>query len=194
MNTSILRIDSSLRKEGSYSRSLGDFFIQQWAKQNPSSTIKRRDLVDNEIDHLNQETLEGFFGKPFHTNLLELSDKLIDELYNTDILLLTVPMYNFGIPSALKAYFDLVVRVEKTYTYQGSTPGLLNNKKAYIICSMGGQNAEEKSLVEIHLRRILSYIGITDVHCFTIDSTADQKAVQATVRSKKNEIINLLNQ
>lgn len=192
--TTLLRIDSSLRIEGSYSRCLGDFFIQQWEERNPISTVRSRDLLDNEIGHLDQKTLEGFLGKPHRSSLLELSDKLIDELYHIDVLLITVPMYNFGIPSRLKSYFDLVVRHEKTYSTKNSTPGLLNNKKAYIICSMGGQNTGEKNLVEMQLRRILSYIGITDIHCFTMDGTADQKRVQAKVMTKKNEIIQQLNQ
>ena len=193
MDNTLLRIDSSLRREGSYSRHLGDFFIQEWKKRNPAFKIKQRDLSKVEINHLNKETLECFFGDSSQTDLLKLSDELITELFNVNEILITVPMYNFGIPSALKAYFDLVVRKEKTYTYADTGTGLLKNKKAYIISSMGGENGDAKNLVEIHLRRILSYIGITEIHCLTIDGTADQTTVKEKTSIKKNEIINLLN-
>lgn len=191
MHSTLLRIDSSLRQEGSYSRALGDYFTKQWQMQNPTSMIKQRDLSKNKIDHLNQETLACFFGHPSSTDMLRLSDELIAELIEADEILITAPMYNFGIPSTLKTYFDLVVRQGKTYTYQGRTTGMLHNKRVYIITSMGGENTDT-SLVEMHLQRILHYIGITDIHCFTIDGTADQEAVTHRVRIKKNEIINLL--
>ncbi|WP_417359185.1 FMN-dependent NADH-azoreductase [Galbibacter sp.] len=193
MRTTLLRIDSSLRTEGSYSRELGDFFIETWEKQNPSATIKQRDVSKNAVAHLNQETLACFFGKPSHTDLLRLSNELIDELVHADDILFTVPMYNFGMPSTLKAYFDLVVRVGKTYVNHKQNIGLLKGKRAYIITSMGAENRNEKSLVEVHLQAILSHIGITDIHCLTIDGTADQKYAVYKTRIKKNEIINLLN-
>lgn len=193
MDNTLLRIDSSLRTKGSYSRHLGDFFIKQWKKRNPTSTVQQRDLSKNAINHLNQKTIEGFFGNPNHVDLLKISNELIKELFDADEILITVPMYNFGIPSALKAYFDQVVRIEKTYTYHNGPLGLLKDKKAYIISSMGGEKGDTKSLVEIHLQTILSYIGITEIHCLTIDGTVDQTMAMHKIWIKKNEIINLLN-
>lgn len=193
MDNTLLRIDSSLRTEESYSRHLGDFFIKEWKKRNPTSRVHQRDLSKNPINHLNQKTIEGFFGNPKHVDLLKTSNELIKELFDADDILITVPMYNFGIPSALKAYFDQVVRIEKTYTYQNRPLGLLKNKKAYIISSMGGEKGDTKSLVEIHLQTLLSYIGITEIHFLTIDGTVDQTMAMHKIWIKQNEIINLLN-
>lgn len=193
MDNTLLRIDSSLRKQGSYSRHLGDFFSDQWKKRNPNSKIRQRDLAKDTINPLNQQTVEGFFGNPDHSDLLKHSDELISELFDADQILITVPMYNFGIPSALKSYFDQVIRIEKTFTYLNGTKGLLKNKKAYIISSMGGETNGQQNLVETHLRMILTYIGITDIHFVTIDGTADESIASQKTLAKEKEILNLLN-
>jgi len=193
MMKTILRIDSSLRSEGSYSRNLGDFFINEWMK-NPTNKIKHRDLSTDFINHLDQATLDCFYGDSSQTDLLKLSDEFIAELFDVDEILITVPMYNFGIPSSLKAYFDLVVRTEMTFRYDNEAIGLLKNKKTYIISSMGDENTDTKSLVEIHLEHVLNYIGITEIYYFAIDGTADESLATEKTEIKKTEIINLLNQ
>jgi len=103
-------------------------------------------------------------------------------------------MYNYGIPSALKAYFDLVVRKEMTFTYRNDNPGLLKNKKAYVVSSMGDETKDEINLVEAHMQRILNQIGITEHYFFVLDGTSDQHIANQKSATLQTQIINLLNQ
>lgn len=170
MNT-LLRIDSSLRTEQSYSRTLGDYFIQQWKIKNPDGSIIERDVTRQLIPHITQQTVNAFFSENPDTESIHLSNKLIDELYQCDEILITCPMYNYGIPSSLKAYFDSVIRTKKTFTGNTSLKGLLNNKKAYIISSMGGMSPETRNPLEYHLTQLLNHIGITDISYFPLNGT-----------------------
>ncbi len=189
----LLRIDSSLRSEGSYSRDLGSYFVNEWRREHPNGTIIRRDVTEDTVPHLNQQTVIGFYDSAAKSALLDLSDRLIGELYQCDEILITTPMYNFGIPSQLKSYFDLVIRTEKTFRYEDEAIGLLKNKKAYIITAMGDVKIAELSLAELHLRQMLNYIGITDLHYFAIDGTADEAYVVQKIESQKNNITDKIN-
>ncbi len=120
----ILRVDASSRTAGSQSRALGDYFEHTWVKRNPSDRIVRRDVVENPIPHIASQTITGFYtpGEKFTDELRSataLSDRLVSELRAADILLLTVPIYNFSIPSALKAWIDHIVRIGHTFAYDG---------------------------------------------------------------------------
>lgn len=190
----LLRIDSSLRTEGSYSRNLGDHFTNEWKKLNTIAKIQYRDLGRDIIPHLDQITLDCFFDQSSQTDLLKLSDELITELFVSDEILITVPMYNFGIPSSLKAYFDLVVRKSKTFRCDEEVIGLLQNKKVYIISTMGDIKTGINTLVELHLRHILNYIGIDEYFFFTQDGTSDESHAILKTEMKKTEISNFLNQ
>lgn len=189
----LLRIDSSLRFKDSYSRKAGDYFIQEWQKKNPDKKVKVRDVGKNFIPHLDPNTLAGYFDASVQTELLQISNEFITELYECDELLITAPMYNFGIPSSLKAYFDLIVRNEKTFRYEEKAIGLLQNKKAYIISSMGGIKTKPLSFVELHLQGILKYIGISEIYFITIDGTADESYAGQKLLTQKNTITNILN-
>lgn len=172
MNT-LLRIDSSLRTENSYSRALGDYFIQQWKLSNPEGIILERDVNRQLIPHITQQTVDAFFSENPDTESIRLSDDLIDELYRSNEILITCPMYNYGIPSSLKAYFDRVIRTKKTFTGNNSLKGLLENKKAYIISSMGGiaLDPNHRNPLESHLTQLLKHIGITDICYFPLNGT-----------------------
>lgn len=87
MNT-LLRIDASIRKEGSYSREIGDFFQAQWQLKYPFGKIIRRDLTEGEIPHINKQLIEAFYYQQDNESILSLSDKLIDELNVCDTLLI----------------------------------------------------------------------------------------------------------
>jgi FMN-dependent NADH-azoreductase len=193
----LLRIDSSLRFEDSYSRNMGDYFVQEWQKSNPNGRVEARDVTENFIPHLNQQTVYGFYDDDtIHTELLNLSDRLIDELYKSDEILITAPMYNFGIPSSLKAYFDLVVRTEKTFVYYEDHRGLVANKKAYIITAMGDikDTSINHNLAEIHLQKVLNYIGINDTFYFSIEGTANKEHSKSIIEQQKEKIKNYLKQ
>lgn len=188
----LLRIDSSLRFEHSDSRNFGDYFVQQWKQSNPGGHIIKRDVTKNTIPHLNQHAVEGFYDNSVQSELLQLSDRLIEELCQADEILVTAPMYNFGIPSSLKAYFDLVVRSGKTFRYEDEPIGLLQNKKAFIITAMGDKKQVEFSLMELHLKQLFSYMGITEIYFFSINGTEERSLVKKRCTSLKMNIINIL--
>ncbi|BAP31168.1 FMN-dependent NADH-azoreductase [Chryseobacterium sp. StRB126] len=193
MNT-LLRIDSSLRTEQSYSRTLGDYFIQQWKIKNPDGIIMERDVTRQLIPHITQQTVNAFFSENPDTESIHLSDELIDELYQCNEILITCPMYNYGIPSSLKAYFDSVIRTKKTFTGNTSFKGLLENKKAYIISSMGGMSPETRNPLENHLTLLLNHIGITDICYFPLNGTVvDEISNAAKIALQQSEILKHLN-
>ncbi|MDM1555166.1 MULTISPECIES: FMN-dependent NADH-azoreductase [Chryseobacterium] len=195
MNT-LLRIDSSLRTENSYSRTLGDYFIQQWKLSNPDGNILERDVNRNLIPHITQQTLDAFFSENPDKQNIGLSDELIDELYRSNEILITCPMYNYGIPSSLKAYFDTVIRTKKTFTGNTSLKGLLINKKAYIISSMGGisLDAQNRNPLENYLTLLLNHVGITDICYFPLNGTVvDEARNTEKITLQQSEILKQLN-
>ncbi|CAH0249836.1 NAD(P)H-dependent oxidoreductase [Chryseobacterium sp. Bi04] len=192
MNT-LLRIDSSLRTEGSYSRTLGDYFIQQWQTKNQEGIIIERDVSRQLMPHITQETIHAFFSEIPDERDTHLSDQLISELYQSNEILITCPMYNYGIPSSLKAYFDLVIRTKKTFTGSTIPKGLLKNKKAYIISSMGGISTETLNPLENHLTQLLSLMGITEISYFPLDGTVDQSSISEKICIQQSEILKQLN-
>jgi len=166
-----------MRLKNSYSRRAGDCFIQEWKTLNPKGKIINRELGIHSIPHLDQSLFEEFHSTQNSSDRLKFSDMLIEELFESDEILITVPMYNFGIPSSLKAYFDLVIRTGKTFYYQEKAIGLLKNKKAYIISSMGDVKLNPLSLVELHIQAILNYIGVSDIFYYPLDGTSDARCV-----------------
>lgn len=191
----LLRIDSSLRFQDSYSRKMGDYFVEEWLKLNRSGRVINRDVTKNPIPHLTQHTLDGFYDHSVNSEILELSDQLIEELYQCDEILITAPMYNFGMPSSLKAYFDLVVRTGKTFRSDDEHHGLLRNKKAFAITTMGGikERDAEFNLLEVHLKEIITYLGISEFYPFLIDGTTDKHYAQKISTIQKLHLTNLLN-
>ncbi|MDH6253366.1 FMN-dependent NADH-azoreductase [Chryseobacterium sp. H1D6B] len=188
--TTLLRIDSSLRITDSYSRSMGDYFIRQWKKKHPEGSVIQRDVAQRQLPHLNQETVTCFFDDTAYSENIQLSDEFIDELYKSDGILITCPMYNYGISSSLKAYFDHVVRTKRTFTYDNGIKGLLLNKKASIISTMGNLQSltGELNPMEIHLTSILNQLGITDISYFPLDGMIDPKEAGKKIEFQQSRI------
>ncbi|WP_278378488.1 FMN-dependent NADH-azoreductase [Chryseobacterium arthrosphaerae] len=192
MNT-LLRIDSSLRTEGSYSRALGDYFIRQWKVKNPNGIILERDVTRSPLPHITQQTVEAFFSENPDSENISLSDELVSELYGCNEILITCPMYNYGIPSSLKAYFDLVIRTKKTFAGYNIPKGLLENKKACIISSMGGIPTGALNPLESHLTQLLNHMGIADISYFPLEGTVDQAKVYDTISLQQSQILKHFN-
>jgi len=168
MSQQILRIDASMRKNGSYSRTLSDRLIAQ-LKEQSHSTVKVRDLADG-IPYINEAWIEANFtdiaGRTAEQrSVLSHSDALISELKSADTLVIGLPIYNFNVPGVFKAWIDQVARAKVTFRYGDNGPeGLLNNKKAYVIISSGGtQLGSEIDFVSDYVHHILGFIGIKDV-------------------------------
>jgi FMN-dependent NADH-azoreductase len=179
----LLRIDSSARVQGSHSRELGDYFERAWTQRFPTASVTRRDLAAQSVSHIENMTIAGMFTPPDQHNAemtaaLVQSDRLIAEIKAADALLITVPMYNFGIPSALKAWIDQISRIGHTFSYDGkSFAGLLGGKKAYIVIAYGaggytaGGGFAAANFVEPYLKFLLGFLGFDEVITYNDEAT-----------------------
>ncbi|WP_084544305.1 RNA polymerase sigma-70 factor [Chroogloeocystis siderophila] len=171
----LLRIDASVRVDGSNTRILTDYFQSKWLSANPGSSVIQRCLSSNPVPHICNETIEAFQHSSGTSNGSTLSDTLIDELKKADHLLIGSPLYNFTLPSTLKAYFDHVVRSGFTFgVRQGTYRGLLNGKGATVITARGGKSSleYEDDFQTAYFRAILSFIGINSVDVIALEGTA----------------------
>ena len=171
--TQILRIDSSPRGARSHSRALTQAFTDALTKQHPGANVVYRDLGHNPPAHVNEQWIAGAYSAPdTHTPemtaaLLE-SNELIDELLASDLIVVGAPMYNFSIPSTLKAYIDQIVRVGRTFTYP-DYQGLVEGKKMFVMCARGGggygpgEQMADSNFQDPYLKTIFGLIGISDV-------------------------------
>ena len=177
MAKNILRLDASMRKTGSYSRDLSDKLIKQLTGEQQASEehseknskITIRDLADG-IPLIDENWIKANFTAvderaTEQNKCLATSDILVDELNNADLIVIGLPIYNFGVPAAFKAWIDQVVRSKLIFRYTDNGPiGLLKNKKAFIIIVSGGTKlGTEIDFISDYIRHILGFIGITDV-------------------------------
>ena len=169
----LLHINSSVRNTGSLSRQLTGEFLNRWQATNPSDTISELDLAKNPVPHLTEQMMGAFFT-PADQRTAEqaatvaLSDKLVAQLLESDVIVIGSPMYNFSVSSTLKAWIDHVARVGLTFKYTETGPvGLVTGKKVYIFTSRGGVYSEGPAKVmdyhETYLRAVLGFLGITDI-------------------------------
>jgi FMN-dependent NADH-azoreductase len=168
----ILIVESSPRAE-SASRQPTRKVRERLEVQYPEAKVVVRDLVKDKLPHLDQPTLKAISTKdPVEAESLKeaayLSNQLVDELMMSDLLVIASPMWNFGIPSSLKAWIDHVVRAGKTFNYAGvGVEGLAKGKKAILVLASGGIFSDGPwrpwDTVEPYLRQILGFIGVDDV-------------------------------
>ncbi|MFH6567222.1 MULTISPECIES: FMN-dependent NADH-azoreductase [Pseudomonas] len=168
--SNVLIIESSARQQDSFSRQLTQQFIDQWQTLHPTDQITVRDVALNPVPHLDANLLGGWMKPEAQRNgdehaSLQRSNELTDELLAADVLVLAAPMYNFAIPSTLKAWLDHVLRAGVTFKYTETGPqGLLTGKKAYVLTARGGLYAGSTSdHQEPYLRQVMAFIGIHDV-------------------------------
>ncbi|WP_122572776.1 FMN-dependent NADH-azoreductase [Pseudomonas viridiflava] len=166
----LLVIESSARRQDSVSRQLTQQFLSQWQSAHPNDQVTVRDLAVNPVPHLDA-TLLGGWMKPADQRseteqaALERSNTLTDELIAADVLVLGAPMYNFAIPSTLKAWFDHVLRAGVTFKYTETGPqGLLTGKRAFVLTARGGiYTGSALDHQEPYVRQVLAFVGIHDV-------------------------------
>lgn len=169
----ILIIESSPRGTESASRRLTGKLRERLGALYPGVKLIEHDLAKDPLPHLDQLTVKAISTKDKTEagslkEVLRLSDQLTDEVLSSDLLVIASPMWNFGMPSSLKAWIDHVVRAGKTFQYAGAgVEGLAQGKKAILVLASGGVFTEEPwkswDTVEPYLRQILGFIGITDV-------------------------------
>ncbi len=183
--TTILRIDVSARTNRSLTRGLSQRFIDEWQKQRPSDQIVQRDIGLEPPPAVSEDWIGAAFTPEKERSkdqqaTLHLSDTLIDEVINADVILLAVPMYNYGMPSALKAWFDQVIRVNKTFTFdlaRGDEPlkTILSGKQLVVLSSRGefgfepGGVREHRNHLDPHIRTCSKFLGIVEDHLIAIE-------------------------
>ncbi|MAK19479.1 MAG: FMN-dependent NADH-azoreductase [Candidatus Pelagibacter sp.] len=173
----IYQIDSSARKEGSISRSLAKKLINKIKK--PDDEVIYRDL-DDEMLFVSGLTESGMKipedkQTDGHKKMFQLSDKLVEELKDSDVIIISAPIYNFGPPATLKAWSDLAARVNTTFKYtpDGKRIGLLKDKKAYLVITSGGTKiGSEEDFLTPWLKLMLNFFGIMDVKIISADQMA----------------------
>ncbi|MED5440626.1 MAG: NAD(P)H-dependent oxidoreductase [Pseudomonadota bacterium] len=165
--THILRVDSSMRTEGSVSRNLADKLVERLS--DGSTQVTERDLA-NGIELINENWIGSNFTDPADRSdeqktSLATSDELVNELREADTVVITAPVYNFHVPAALKAWIDMVARARETFRYTEEGPvGLLTGKKVYVVMTSGGTVlGAENDFVSGWLKYILAFMGMTDV-------------------------------
>lgn len=180
---SLLKVDVSPRGDASYSRQLGNVFLQSWQAANAGGAVVTRDLAKQQPTYVDLQWIAGAYSKPEdltdeHKAALKLSDEIIAEVKAADTLLITTPLYNFQVPAVLKAWIDHLVRAGVTFSAsdQGYN-GLITGTKAVLIVTAAGaydegSPLESYDLLTPYLKRILGFIGITELKVLKAGGTA----------------------
>jgi len=190
----IYQIDSSARKKGSTSRALAKKLLDKIKK--PGDEIIYRDLDDEMlfVSGLTESGMKISVNKRTeqHKKMFELSDKLVLELKESDIIIISVPIYNFGPPATLKAWSDLVARVSETFKYNedGRRIGLLEDKQVYLVITSGGTKVQGKEdFLTPWLIHVLNFFGIKKIYIIAADQMAiDYKKSINEAEKQINEI------
>ena len=200
--STLLRIDASARIEGSHSRTVADAYQEAWSAQHPGGRIILRDVVKDPIPRIQNDTILGYYAPQDDLDdklkaATALSDTLINELDATNTLLISTPMYNFSVPSALKAWIDQIVRVGRTFGYdeERSLHGLIENKNAVIITAAGaaytGTELEALDFLSPYLQTLLGFLGFNDVEFIAVEGTTTDEEVLAKTESEALERVHL---
>ena len=186
--TNILRIDASARHTGSTTRTLADRLVERLLGQSYGAKVIHRDLAATPPALLDESWVFANFTDDAERSAeqkaaLETSDALIAELEAADTIVIGVPVYNFGVPAALKAWIDLIARARRTFRYTEAGPeGLLTGKKAYLVVASGGvPGGSAYGFAPGYMRHVLGFVGITDVT--VIDAGAQMMDGEAVNRA-----------
>ena len=178
----ILHIISSPRGEASFSIKLGNAIVEKLKAAHPGSVVTEVNLANQYYPHLEEAQLVSFFT-PAESRSVVLqeavkhSDEAVEQLREADIIVIGAPMYNYSIPSSLKAWLDHIVRAGVTFRYdETGLHGLLENKKVYIAESSGGIYSEgpmqANDFVAPYLKTVLGHIGLKDVTIYRVEGTS----------------------
>ncbi|HYX39130.1 MAG TPA: NAD(P)H-dependent oxidoreductase [Oligoflexus sp.] len=179
----VLVVQASPRLEESATRSMTRDLVSKLMVLNPTAKVTLRDLALEPLPHLSQHEITSAFTPPEHRTselqkAIRLSDQLVDELLAADIIILSTPMWNFSIPSSLKAWIDHIVRVGRTFSYSASGPqGLVTDKPVFLVTASGSVYSTDfmrpYNFLEPYLRTVLGFIGIRTVHLITAEGLSD---------------------
>lgn len=193
MKNTILEVNASARHQGSVSRQLVSELVQSFGETTATQIIRRDAasgiaIVNDDWIAASQTPKDARTKQ--HISALDMSDELIEEIRQADILVIGVPIYNFGIPASLKAWIDQICRAGETFSYTENGPeGLLKGKRAYLIITSGGVvSGSEVDFATNYMKHVLGFIGIHDVKVIAADRLmfeGEEKlsAVRKTIQS-----------
>lgn len=191
----LVQINSSLFSGQGQSSALADQFVAKWQAAHADGKVIRHDLVNEAVPHLDGARFLSFLAKPEERTeeqkaIVAYSDKLINELREADTLVIGLPLYNLGVPSQLKAYFDHVTRAGETFRYTADgVEGLLKGKKAYIFAARGGQYAGTPLDTQTgFIRNLLWLIGITDVEFIYAEGLARSEIKEGALIQAREQV------
>lgn len=182
MSQKILKIITSTKGETSFSNQLSDAVIEKLKAANPDSNVQTLDLSKTPLPYLTDSHISALYA-PAETHSVEQtaalrhSDEAIERLLDSDVIVIGVPLYNFGIPAVLKGWIDQVARAGKTFSYSAEGPkGLVTDKKVYLSIASGAIFSEgpykSYDFSESYLRAVFGFLGMTDVTTFRVEGTA----------------------
>jgi FMN-dependent NADH-azoreductase len=182
----LLRVDTSPRQQDSFSRRIADGVQRAWLSVHPHGRVVERDLARHPLPHIEAATIKGYYTPaaqmtPALHEATALSDALIAELKAAHTLLVATPLYNFSLPSALKAWIDQIVRIGHTFSHEGGQfRGLVQGPRAVLALAYGAGGYQGPLAAMDHLRpcleSLLSFIGINDVRTLAVEATTGDVA------------------
>jgi FMN-dependent NADH-azoreductase len=182
----LLHLKTSLFSDQGESSRLSSRYVEQWKARNPGGRVIVRDLALEPVPHLDGARFQAFLAKPAErtieqARIVSYSDALIEELKLADEVVIGLPLYNFGVPSALKAYIDHIARSGVTFRYTASGPvGLLTGKKVHVFATRGGYYAGTPLDTQTaYVRDVLRFIGLTDIEFVYAEGLGISEAVKA---------------
>jgi len=195
----LLQIKSSIFSDGGQSSRLTERFIAAWRRSNPDGQVIVRDLALEPIPHLDAGRFGAFLAKPGERTpeqqaVIAHSDELIAELKRADVVVLGLPMYNFGLPSTLKAYFDHIARAGETFRYTEKGPvGLITGKEVYVFTARGGLYAGTPNDSQTpYIRTFLGFLGMTQIQFVHAEGLAISEAAKQESIAKAHAHIDRL--
>jgi FMN-dependent NADH-azoreductase len=196
----ILQLNSSILGQQSVSRKLGNAIVEKIIEKYPNSTVEQLDLVESNIPHLSPDVLGAMFTPAEHETdevkqKLSLSDALVKQVFESDIIVIGAPLINRTIHSSLKSWIDHITRRGITFGYsaEGLPMGFITGKKVYVAMASGGVYTDEegmtKDFVAPYLKSFLGFLGMTDLSVFRaeglhvpgVQDTALEKGINSIV-------------
>ncbi|MFC6099186.1 FMN-dependent NADH-azoreductase [Olivibacter domesticus] len=202
----VLVINASARKERSLSRYMTNVFVESWKEKKPNDSVIYREVGQDNIPHVTEKWIAGAF-KPAELRTaedieaLKISSKLVAELKDADVIVLGTPMYNWSVPSALKAYIDQVLRANETVLISKDNPenpytGLLKNKKVYLLMVRGnygyepGEFYEHMDFQTNYLKTVFRIMGIEDIEHVALNGAGLGEEPSIAIAEKVRQLIN----
>jgi FMN-dependent NADH-azoreductase len=197
--STILQINTSLFAGHGQSSQLAQRFVDGYRSRHADARVIVRDVASEPVPHLDAQRFSAFTTpadarSAEQNRVLAYSDALVDELRRADVIVLGLPMYNFGVPSQLKSYFDHIARAGVTFQYTATGPvGLLTGKKAYVFAARGGLYAGTALDTQTgYVRDFLTFIGISDIEFVYAEGLAMGPEPKAAALAEANRTIDAL--